>query len=244
MPGFMDRAKSAAESAKDMANQRMQEVQERNEAEKRQKQEIAQARIDHVRGTREAAYQDAQRTCPLPVDSDRQTLPGKMTLFDDEFLIKGQKVGSKNVAILTTQRLILSHSKGRIMTAGITKKVKDQEIIYLRDIQDVKYHKGRFRGNEIIIETAGGHSYEDISTQGFLGWGAQQWRDNLLKLAHYARQRANTPHAVMQTAAPAVNEGATAPDKYEQLAKLADLKEKGVLSDAEFEQEKAKLLGN
>lgn len=33
------------------------------------------------------------------------------------------------------------------------------------------------------------------------------------------------------------------PDKYAQLAQLAELKEKGVLSEAEFEVEKAKILG-
>jgi ABC-type multidrug transport system fused ATPase/permease subunit len=36
---------------------------------------------------------------------------------------------------------------------------------------------------------------------------------------------------------------AAAPNSADELAKLADLKEKGVLTDAEFEAQKAKLLG-
>jgi hypothetical protein len=36
---------------------------------------------------------------------------------------------------------------------------------------------------------------------------------------------------------------APAPDRYDQLAKLAELKDQGVLTTAEFEVEKAKLLG-
>jgi hypothetical protein len=35
-----------------------------------------------------------------------------------------------------------------------------------------------------------------------------------------------------------------APDVADQLSKLADLRDRGVLTDAEFQQQKAKLLGN
>ena len=37
---------------------------------------------------------------------------------------------------------------------------------------------------------------------------------------------------------------AAAPDVADQLSKLADLRDRGVLTDAEFQQQKAKLLGN
>lgn len=40
-----------------------------------------------------------------------------------------------------------------------------------------------------------------------------------------------------------VQSAAPAPSTADELAKLADLKERGVISDAEFEQQKAKLLG-
>jgi len=35
---------------------------------------------------------------------------------------------------------------------------------------------------------------------------------------------------------------ATLPDRYDQLRKLAELKNQGILSEAEFESEKARLL--
>ena len=44
-----------------------------------------------------------------------------------------------------------------------------------------------------------------------------------------------------QTGAPAL--AAPPDDKYDQLAKLAALKDKGILTDAEFQAEKFKLLG-
>ena len=37
---------------------------------------------------------------------------------------------------------------------------------------------------------------------------------------------------------------ATAPDVADELGKLADLRDRGVLTEAEFQQQKAKLLGN
>jgi Short C-terminal domain len=37
---------------------------------------------------------------------------------------------------------------------------------------------------------------------------------------------------------------AAAPDVADQLSKLADLRDRGVLTHAEFQQQKAKLLGN
>jgi hypothetical protein len=46
-----------------------------------------------------------------------------------------------------------------------------------------------------------------------------------------------------QYAAPPPEPVEEGPDKYAQLAQLAELKEKGVLSEAEFEVEKAKVLG-
>jgi hypothetical protein len=43
--------------------------------------------------------------------------------------------------------------------------------------------------------------------------------------------------------APAPAPAAAAPDPIEQLTQLADLKERGLLTDAEFNAQKAKLLG-
>lgn len=56
------------------------------------------------------------------------------------------------------------------------------------------------------------------------------------------RQQANAPQPAPE-AAPAPAAPAPAPTiPYEQLNELASLKEKGILTDAEFEAQKAKLL--
>ena len=54
----------------------------------------------------------------------------------------------------------------------------------------------------------------------------------------YAEQQQAQPQPAPAPAAPA----APAPDKYEQLKELAVLKQQGILSEPEFEVEKAKLL--
>jgi hypothetical protein len=59
---------------------------------------------------------------------------------------------------------------------------------------------------------------------------AQQEQDQ-----YYSQQPA---YAAPQQAAPA----APAPDPYEQLARLGDLKAQGLLTDTEFEVEKARIL--
>jgi hypothetical protein len=69
-----------------------------------------------------------------------------------------------------------------------------------------------------------------------------QVRNSLLTLIHYARNRNQQPQVaapVQQAASPA-----SAPDRYEQLKKLGDLKSQGILSEEEFQAEKAKILAS
>src|SRR5262245_61440515 len=65
---------------------------------------------------------------------------------------------------------------------------------------------------------------------------SQQEQDQYAQDQYYAQQAAPPPQ---QAPAPPQAEG---PDRYEQLAQLADLKAKGVLTDTEFEVEKARIL--
>jgi hypothetical protein len=60
------------------------------------------------------------------------------------------------------------------------------------------------------------------------------------KQAAQAQQQAPAPAA---PAAPAAAPAAGAPDPVEQLTQLAALKDSGALTEAEFEAEKAKILG-
>ena len=64
---------------------------------------------------------------------------------------------------------------------------------------------------------------------------------------HMANKQAQAQAAQAQQAAPepqyAPAPAAPAPDTIEQLTKLAALKDSGALTEAEFEEQKAKLLG-
>jgi hypothetical protein len=63
------------------------------------------------------------------------------------------------------------------------------------------------------------------------------------KQAAQAQQPAEEAPAAAAAAAPAPAPVAAAPDPIEQLTQLAALKDSGALTEAEFEAEKAKILG-
>lgn len=200
----------------------LRSAQDRYDDKRAQEQEATADAAAQQQQLRAAAYAEAQKTCPIPIDPKPQPLPGGLTLFADEFVLaiaKDWGLSSQRL-ILTTHRLI--HSHGRLS--------KDQQIVYLTDIRDVAFKKPLVGYGTLGIETAGGHSLEGLPTVK----NGQAMRDKLLALVHWARQRAQQPAPTQVVAA--------VPDKYDQLRKLAELKASGVLSEAEFEAEKAKLL--
>jgi hypothetical protein len=69
-------------------------------------------------------------------------------------------------------------------------------------------------------------------------WAAQEQQQ--YEQQQYAQQQA----AQQQAAAAPPPAAAAGPDRIEQLKELADLKAQGVLTDAEFEAEKAKILAS
>jgi len=70
-------------------------------------------------------------------------------------------------------------------------------------------------------------------------WSQQE--DQAYYQQQYEQQQAQQQYAQQaQAAQPA----AAAPDPIEQLKDLADLKDKGILTDAEFQAQKAKILGS
>ena len=173
----------------------------------------------------------------MPLKKSRHQLPGGVQLMDDECLVGTAKHWgfSSDRLALTTHRLIWSH--GRV--------TKDSEQLYLTDIRDVRYHKPLVGTGTLIVEAAGQHSLEGLVHMKH----AQQFRDSLLKMVHYAKQRpqrvmvhSTVPTATGQPAASAPV--APAPDRFEQLKKLADLKTQGILTEEEFQSEKAKLLSS
>jgi hypothetical protein len=62
-------------------------------------------------------------------------------------------------------------------------------------------------------------------------------------MANKQAAQAQQPAAEAPAAAPAPPPNAAGPDRIEQLTQLAALKDSGALTEAEFEAEKAKILG-
>jgi len=112
----------------------------------------SRARRDASNAARRACFAELQKTCPFPMEANDASLPGNLSLFPDEFLIKvarsWHRWRSSDRLILTTHRLI--HTHGRL--------VKDQTVVYLSDIRDVQFHKPFLHAGRIVVETAGGHS--------------------------------------------------------------------------------------
>jgi hypothetical protein len=191
--------------------------------------EFSRARLSQTE--REQAFARVERECPFPVTKEKVSMPGGLQLMNDEFLVtSGQDWGFSSQRILiTTHRAIWTH--GRILD-------KQQNAIYLIDIRDVIFKKPMVGYGSLAFETSSGHVIEALPK---VSNGAQV-RNSLLTLIHYARNRGQQPQAVAIAQLPAV--ATPAPDRYEQLKKLADLKAQGILSEEEFQAEKAKILAS
>lgn len=189
------------------------------------------SRAVSMRTEREQAFARAERECPFPVSKEKVNMPGGLQLMNDEFLVtSGQDWGFSSQRILiTTQRAIWTH--GRILD-------KQQNAIYLIDIRDVIFKKPMVGYGSLAFETSSGHVIEALPK---VSNGAQV-RNSLMTLIHYARNRSQQPQAVASPQ-PAVTV-TPAPDRYEQLKKLADLRAQGILSEEEFQAEKAKILAS
>jgi hypothetical protein len=168
-----------------------------------------------------AAYEAAKATCPLPVQPQGGRLAGGLSLLPDEFLVQvGRDWGINTQRLsLTTHRLI--HSR------GITSR--RAQAVYLTDIRDVQWHKHALQHGQLIVDTASGR----IEGLPALKNGAA-FRDNLLQLVHWARQRQTQPVAALQ---PIVST-----DIPGQIAALKQLADDGALTFEEFEAKKTELL--
>ena len=191
------------------------------------------SRAEQARMQREQALARAERECPFPISKERVDLPGGLQLMTDEFLVtSGQDWGFSSQRILiTTHRAIWTH--GRILN-------KQQNALYLTDIRDVIFRKPLIGFGSLAFETSSGHVIEALPS---VSNGAQV-RNSLLTLIHYARNRNQQGQATPSAAATPLPTPPAAPDRYDQLRKLAELKAQGILSEEEFQAEKAKILAS
>ena len=142
------------------------------------------------RARREAAYEIAAASCPVPIHRELIPLAGDLRLREDEFLVAGSGRTARNRDLtLTTHRLV--YTRGR--EAGA------QLVVYLADICDVVFH-----GNDTLTVGTPSGRWEHLP---IAGNSVAASRDRLLALVHHARaQRPAGPGAGDQEARrPAAN---------------------------------------
>jgi hypothetical protein len=169
---------------------------------------------------RRAAFARQQGTFPLPIAIDDLALPEGGRLDEDEFVVRTAKDWKVSVKplILTTRRLIcpFDPSSRRVAT------------IPLPDIREVRLRKHWVAFATIVIDT---------SLQRQAAFPAHingpLIKADIAAMADFAQGREAPGVSVVPS---------PSGDRYEQLQRLGKLKESGVLSEAEFEKEKARIL--
>lgn len=118
--------------------------------------------------------------------------------------------------------------KGAVLTSGLTllasSSRKDTNMIPVRQIQGVTTHKAGFSYTTVRVATAG-----DVTEFRVTKREAEQVKDTLLRL-------------MSQPAQPAT--GSNGSGVADELRKLAELRDSGVLTEAEFAKQKSRLLGS
>jgi hypothetical protein len=171
---------------------------------------------------RKANFAQAQQTSPLPPSIADVPLPGGLQLGEDEFVVRTAKDWgvSVNPLVLTTRRLICpTDLSGRGLAA-----------ISLRDVQDVQLRKHWVGFSTIVVNIV------DQPPASFPAHiNGTRIRADISAMVD-AAQRADLPKLSVVTPRPATS------DRYERLRQIGELRAAGVLSEAEFEEEKARIL--
>src|SRR5207253_6943442 len=171
---------------------------------------------------RQANFAAAQQTSALPPSVADLRLAGGLELGEDEFVVRTAKDWGSSISslVLTTTRLICpTDLTGRTQVS-----------IPLTDVRDVQLRKHWVGFPTIVI------NWTDEPPASFPAHinGARMRAD--ISAMVDAAQRATIPKLAV------VAPPATMPDRYERLRQIGELRSSGVLSEAEFEQEKARIL--
>jgi putative oligomerization/nucleic acid binding protein len=170
---------------------------------------------------RQQNFARQQERSPLPVRPDDLPLPGGGLLDEDEFVVRTAKDWHVSIKplLLTTRRLICPHDPSG----------REVATILLEDVREVSLRKHWIGYATLAIEVGD-------DRKGFFpahSNGAQM-RADIATMVTFAKNEAARRAEVLPSAVTG--------DRYEQLRKIGALKESGVLSDAEFEEEKARIL--
>jgi hypothetical protein len=171
---------------------------------------------------RQANFASAQKTSPLPPSIADLPLPGGLELDDDEFVVRTAKDwgASVNPLVLTTRRLFCpTDLTGRTQVA-----------IPLTDVRDVELRKHWVGFPTIIVNRV------DQPPASFPAHiNGARIRADILAMVESV-QRAALP--TLSVVPPPPSTG----DRYERLRQIGELRASGVLSEAEFQEEKARIL--
>ncbi len=158
---------------------------------------------------------------PLPIRIEDLAWPDGGRLEEDEFVVRMAKDWGVSVKplILTTRRLICPYDSSGKRVATIP----------LRDIREVRLRKHWVGFATIVIDTS---LQRQASFPAHIN--GPLMKADIAAMADFAQGRA-APKAPVVPPAPS-------DDRYAQLERLGKLKATGVLSQAEFEKEKARIL--
>jgi hypothetical protein len=171
---------------------------------------------------RRSAFARLQSSFPLPISITEMDLPNGARLDDDEFVVRTAKDWGLSIKplILTTKRLFCpSDLTGR---SSVT--------LRLTDVRRVSLRKHWVGFSTIVVETA------DRRQASF----ATHINGPLVR-----SDIAATVDVAQGAAAPNPPAAASPPstrDRYELLREIIELRRSGVLTEAEFEKEKARIL--
>ena len=171
---------------------------------------------------RQTKFTQAQKTSPLPPSLADVPLPGGLQLDEDEFVVRMAKDWGVSISslVLTTRRLICpSDLTGRTQVS-----------IPLTDVRDVQLRKHWVGFATIVVNRI---DEPPASFPAHIN-GARIRAD--ISAMVDAAQRATIPKLSV------VTPPATTSDRYERLRQIGELRSSGVLSEAEFEEEKARIL--
>jgi hypothetical protein len=170
---------------------------------------------------RRAAFARQQGTFPLPIATDDLTLPDNGRLDEDEFVVRTAKDWGVSVKplILTTRRLICPYDPSSRRVATIP----------LNDIREVRLRKHWVAFATIVIDTT---LQRQAAFPAHIN--GPLIKADIAAMADFAQQ-GGSPKVSIVPPPPS-------DDRYQQLQRLGKLKDTGVLSDAEFEEEKARIL--
>ena len=171
---------------------------------------------------RSEAFARLGRVFPLKITITDTELPDGARLDEDEFLVRTAKDWGLSIKslVLTTRRLFSpSDLTGRAMVS-----------LPLTDVVNVTLRKHWIGFSTILVDTRDGRQ---LSFPAHIN-GALV-RAEIGAAADYAKRSAGLePSSAAPSGPPA--------DRYDQLRKINELKQSGVLTEAEFEEEKARIL--